>query len=133
MLSERENTSLVGRELQALPGLTILNQTNGDFNIQAPASLIPTIARMGSVEWVERSPVIVEYTMNLESDRNPEPTPSASPTPYVYTGFESGTKVMKFDAAYARGFHGEGQIVAVADTGIDSGDVTTLHQDLRKM
>ena len=130
-LAERELAHTVARELEALPNLKILSVTNGDFNIEAPASLVTTIAQMSSVEWIEKSPIIVSYSMPLLNDDAPTPTMSPSPAPYTFTGFESGAKVMNFDAAYARGFHGEGQTVAVADTGIDSGNLTTLHQDLR--
>ena len=46
------------------------------------------------------------------------------------TGFETGTKVMKFDAAWDIGFTGQNQIVGMADTGLDSGDISAIHPDL---
>ncbi|MBK7962781.1 MAG: S8 family serine peptidase [Bdellovibrionales bacterium] len=45
------------------------------------------------------------------------------------SGLESGTKIMNMDVAWALGFEGQGQTAAMADTGVDSGDVATLHQD----
>ncbi|WP_232275482.1 S8 family serine peptidase [Paenibacillus sp. 481] len=33
------------------------------------------------------------------------------------------------NGAWSKGFDGKGQVVAVADSGLDSGDLTTLHQD----
>lgn len=47
------------------------------------------------------------------------------------TGFESGTKIMKVDAAYAAGLNGAGQIIAFADTGLDTGDVSTILPDFK--
>ncbi|MES2962945.1 MAG: serine protease, partial [Bdellovibrionota bacterium] len=44
-------------------------------------------------------------------------------------GYESGTRVMKFDAAWARGLTGRNQIVGMADTGLDSGDAGNIHPD----
>ncbi|MES3037184.1 MAG: S8 family serine peptidase [Bdellovibrionota bacterium] len=47
------------------------------------------------------------------------------------TGSESGTKVMNFAKAYELGLTGKGQVVAMADTGLDSGDAATLHADVK--
>jgi serine protease AprX len=47
------------------------------------------------------------------------------------SGFETGTKVMKFDAAWAKGFTGKGQIAAYADTGLDVGDLSKIHPDFQ--
>lgn len=44
-------------------------------------------------------------------------------------GYETGTKVMNFDAAWALGLTGQNQIVGMADTGLDSGDTKAIHQD----
>jgi serine protease AprX len=44
-------------------------------------------------------------------------------------GYQSGTKVMDFEAAWAAGFTGKGQIASMADTGLDTGDMATIHPD----
>lgn len=44
-------------------------------------------------------------------------------------GFETGTKVMNFDAAWALGLTGQNQVVGMADTGLDSGDSRAIHPD----
>lgn len=44
-------------------------------------------------------------------------------------GFETGTKVMNFDAVWAQGLTGQNQVVGMADTGLDSGDSRAIHQD----
>lgn len=44
-------------------------------------------------------------------------------------GFETGTKVMNFGAAWAQGLTGQNQIAGMADTGLDSGDARAIHAD----
>lgn len=45
------------------------------------------------------------------------------------TGYETGTKVMNFDAMWALNITGQNQIAGMADSGLDSGDVKTIHTD----
>lgn len=45
------------------------------------------------------------------------------------TGFETGTRLMNFEAAWNQGFKGEGQIVAMGDTGLDKGETKNIHAD----
>jgi len=47
------------------------------------------------------------------------------------TGYESGTKILNVDAMHSQGINGQGQIVAVADTGLDSGNTATLIADFQ--
>lgn len=66
----------------------------------------------------------------------PQPTPAPTPPPpdgdySDLTGFESGTKIMNFDAAWRRGYKGRGQKIAFADTGFDRGEVETVHDDFK--
>ena len=46
-------------------------------------------------------------------------------------GYETGTKVMNFDAAWSLGLSGQNQIVGMADTGLDSGDSRAIHRDFQ--
>ncbi len=47
------------------------------------------------------------------------------------TGYESGVKIINAEALNSQGIRGEGQVVAVADTGLDSGDMSTLIPDFQ--
>lgn len=47
------------------------------------------------------------------------------------TGFETGTKVMGFETPWELGISGEGQVVGMADTGLDSGDTKAIHSDFQ--
>lgn len=81
------------------------------------------------VIWVER--FLPVKSMDLSANEMvgalDEPVPSAPST----TGFESGTKIMNVDSAYAAGITGAGQIIAVADTGLDSGNLNNLILDFQ--
>ncbi|MCB0351317.1 MAG: S8 family serine peptidase, partial [Bdellovibrionales bacterium] len=47
--------------------------------------------------------------------------------------YETGTKIMGFDKAWRAGFKGKGQIVAIADTGLDTGNKATLARDFSNL
>lgn len=94
-----------------------------DFTVRARKSQLEAIASIDEVEWIERAPVMIDLTLPMDpsdADRTP---------PAQLTGYESGTRLMGFEAAWARGFHGKGQIAAVGDSGLDSGKTETLHAD----
>ncbi len=44
-------------------------------------------------------------------------------------GSETGTQVMNFESAWQLDYHGQNQIVGMADTGLDSGDAGAIHGD----
>ncbi|MBK9294484.1 MAG: S8 family serine peptidase [Oligoflexia bacterium] len=47
------------------------------------------------------------------------------------TGYESGTKLMNFEEAHKLGYNGQGVIVGVTDTGLDTGSVEDIHTDFK--
>lgn len=89
------------------------------------------LADLDGVEWIQPAPEFKTMAYDLLPDNEvPEPNETMLGDYSDLSGFESGTKVMKFDLAHSRGFEGEGQIVAMADTGLDSGDTSTLKKDV---
>ena len=120
--------------------------------LEIPLNQIQKLADIEGVEWVEPLPEIQSMDFDVfNGDSNidgsttppPVPIPGASPAPtpppnvspigdYTdLTGYESGTKIMNFDAAYAKGLHGEGEVVGIADTGLDRGSLTDLLDDFK--
>ncbi len=83
------------------------------------------LASIAGVEHVQSSPRF--ETMHMKSLNEEGSVGSKENEPLV--GFESGTKVMGFDAAWAQGFTGKGQVAAFADTGLDVGDTAKIHTD----
>jgi serine protease AprX len=80
------------------------------------------LARHPDVVWVERYLPMSRMDMVLGAEGN---------SPGAPTGFESGTRILRAESAYAAGFTGQGQLVAFADTGLDSGDISTLIPDFQ--
>lgn len=89
-----------------------------------PRTDISGLAVLPGVEWIEPLPDVhhMDFDPGVKVMDN-KPRKSE-------TGYESGTKIMNLDAAWARGFKGSGQTAAMADTGLDSGDLGSLHKDL---
>lgn len=93
---------------------------------ESSVSTLWNLAARSDVLWIERYLELRPMDMNGEIVNAGEVGTSAS-----RTGYESGTKILNAEAAYAAGFNGAGQIVAFADTGLDSGDTSNIHQDFR--
>lgn len=117
----------VAREIARIPGLSIQWVRERDIMVNGTKALLSNIAAIDAVEWIQRAPVMVSFVLPME----PSDASGAHAESFAVTGYESGTKLMNFEAAWKRGFRGEGQIAAVADTGLDSGNPATLHADLK--
>ncbi len=116
------------REIPNISGATLFQAQTGGSRVAAhlsPAAIL-AVAALPSVEWMEEMTFYEPYIMPAAPSNRAD---GLRVPPPAYTGYETGTKLMNFDAAWARGYKGDGQIVAMADTGVDSGDVTTLHKD----
>lgn len=123
-LLDVESTSSLSGTLssQANKANDVTNAFHGkQFAILTRKHFIPQIAMLTGVEHLSTPPKIELYDFQ---------TSEVSDAPPSFTGYESGTKLMGFDAAYFQGFTGRGQILAMADTGVDSGDLQTLTPDL---
>ena len=97
--------------------------------VDLPLSKIRRLAKIGGIEHIQAYVQMQTFDEN-PFDENAESEVLAGDYSDL-NGFQSGTKVMKMDAAWALGFTGRGQIVAMADTGLDSGDVNNIHQDFK--
>ncbi|NQZ02758.1 MAG: S8 family serine peptidase [Bdellovibrionales bacterium] len=91
--------------------------------VKGPRLEVLALADLDQVQRVEQVLFVEPFVLPIrQEDRanNEEP---------AYTGFETGTRISQFEAAWSRGFDGRGQKVAVSDTGLDMGTVRTLHPD----
>ena len=113
-----------------LDGVTVVDSQERSLVLRAPLRALEAIARVEAVEWIQPQPTFESMVYNdgaLASETQPT---AGTPGDYSdLSGYESGTKVMNFDAAWARGFDGRGQVVGMGDTGLDSGDTATIHPD----
>jgi subtilisin family serine protease len=114
------------------PSLQVIEISGRALAVRMNQALIPSLAQQGGIEFVEPLNPMVPMHIDLAVDGV---TPAADPVPrgdYTdLTGFETGTRVMNFDAIWSQGFAGDGQIVGMADTGLDSGNPQTIHPDFQ--
>lgn len=115
----------IEHELSITTGDRIIRTGRRDILIETSPARLSEIANLDGVEWIQKMPIYTTFDFVTES----ADTNTAPPAGYQYTGHESGTKLIGFDAAWNRGYSGEGQVVAVADTGLDSGKVSAIHSD----
>jgi subtilisin family serine protease len=132
-LSFRDGASVT---IQLAPGAdkaSVLGALSGAADVgsglvtgSASVGTLWELASRPDVVWIER------YLPMRTFDVKPGElgvTPSTdSPT---RTGYESGVKILNVDSFYGKGLTGQGQVVAVADTGLDTGDTATLSADFQ--
>lgn len=112
--------------LQNLP-VQILEARGDALSLRVSRSVRMLIAQRAEVEhiqnWVQMIPLHFQMaTQDVGS----------SPMGGDYkdlTGYESGTKIMNFEPAWSQGFTGRGQIAAMADTGLDTGNMGSIASD----
>jgi serine protease AprX len=117
-------------EISKISGVTVVEAKGRYLSVQIPRRSLSDLAQIESVEWIQTQPVF--ETMVFDSNTPPDPNSGMGPQTGDYkdlSGTESGTAVMGFKDAWARGFTGRGQILSMADTGLDTGDAATIHPD----
>ena len=93
--------------------------------VMATKAELKSLASIAGVEHIQASPRFETLHMKtLDADGSVDVKENEP-----LTGYETGTKVMNFDAAWSQGFTGKGQVAAYADTGLDVGDMATIHPD----
>ena len=120
-----ESDSKAASEVASIGGVKVETVSGRSLAIFATRAAVEKIADVDAVEWIQRYPEVETLNAKLAEP----PVPGAQGDYSDLTGYESGTKIMNFDAAYARGFNGKGQIASMADTGLDTGDINNIHQD----
>ena len=121
-------------KLKSISGLNIQEKTGGAFIVSVPSASARDIAKLEGVEWVDIHRIHNIHKMDVQQFK-PHEDPFVSMVLDAegdlenLTGYESGTKLMKFEPAWKRGLTGKGQIVTVADTGLDTGKTETLNLD----
>lgn len=111
------------------PNVMVIDNSQKVLSVRMSQSLIPQVAEQTGVEFVQE---LVKFeTMNFVLDDG-DTGVSANQMKGDYTdltGYESGTKVMNMESVWGQGFYGAGQIVGMADTGLDTGNMTTIAAD----
>ncbi len=106
--------------------VSAINKTS--FILEIPINKIQSISQIEGVEWMEPFGEI-KFQAPQQEETFSQPPRTGDYTDL--TGYESGTKLMNLDAAWSKGFHGEGQVVGLADTGLDRGSTVNILDDFK--
>lgn len=107
--------------------LEVLEQMGRSLAVRMQAGLVADLLNITGVEYVQAVPVVEMMQIDLLDSAESE----ASPENHPLTGFESGTRLMGFESIWSQGYSGQGQTVAVADTGLDVGTTEDIHSDFQ--
>jgi subtilisin family serine protease len=113
-------TSDIAHKISELPKAVLHAATGTSIVVTIPRGQVKTVADLQGIEHVQ--PYLPMKPLHFEAEPDPILTPRASGDYTDLNGFETGTKVLNFDGAWAAGFTGRNQITAMADTGLDRGE-----------
>jgi serine protease AprX len=119
-------------------GVQVNEVSDGTIHIQATNNSLPRIASIEGVEWVSKKsqmelksfviPSNETSSHQIETSLRPDTLLGAGDFSDI-SGYESGTKVMGFEKAWNNNIYGSNQIVGISDTGLDTGNKSTLARD----
>lgn len=128
-LSEQDLSSVIN-SIQALDSSAQVVDAAGRVAVvKLRETSISQLAKVRGVEFVQKAEPMTPFHMVFDGENDLPAVPQARGDYTDLTGTETGTSLMGFAAAWAQGLTGRGQIVAMADTGLDSGEAGTLHPD----
>lgn len=123
-------TEQVAAKIAALNPQVMLQVVDGKSILaMIPRGSVMAVAAVSGVEHVQPNPQFESLHFAMDKDITGSVVATAAGDYTDLKGDETGTRVMKFDAAWSQGFTGRGQTVSMADTGLDSGNISTIHQD----
>lgn len=125
--SESEKIAL---KMEALDPQVIVEVAEGKSIVAfIPRGLVQAVAGLTGVEHIQPMPEIQSFHFAMDQDLSSDVSAKSAGDYTDLVGNESGTQLMNFDAAWSLGYTGKGQIVSMADTGLDSGNSANIHQD----
>ena len=132
ILSAFKNDDLVSilAQVQKIdPQARVLLTQDRTIMLQAALAKVAQFSSIAGVEFVQKAEEITPLAMDLGENLGAAVT---APGDYSdLNGYETGTKVMNFDVAWSQGYRGQGQIVSMADTGLDTGSLSTVAADFK--
>lgn len=118
----------LNEQLSAMNNVDVKAASGKNLLVELRASSLPLVSALNGIEWIHPATDFktMDFNVDLAQDKTIGTISQAAPT---YTGYESGTKIMNMGDAWRRGYTGKGQIGAMVDTGLDTGDLKSLHAD----
>jgi subtilisin family serine protease len=95
--------------------------------VTAPRGMVANIANVSGVEHVQPNQKMQLF--HFEVGAGGIVSAQTAGDYSDINGTETGTKSMNFDGAWAMGFTGKNQIASMSDTGLDTGDMSSLASD----
>lgn len=114
--------------LENLDRMQVYEAEGNTLILEASHAQIFKLAGLPGVEHIQPLPQFKTMDFDLE---NPElaTLPKKGGDYSDLDGSESGTRVMNFSEAWAKGFTGRNQVASMSDTGLDTGDTKAIHTD----
>lgn len=126
-LFPHEDSRDVVARLRRIHGVRLDVDAGRSILATVPRESLDAIASIEGIEWIQQNTPMQLFHMGDDEFKNMAEKGAGDYSDL--SGYESGTKLMKFESAYQRGFDGRGQTVSMADTGLDVGDVDTIAAD----
>lgn len=125
-----EDMKKVLSDLQAMNQVKVFSAQNNIVVLRAPREIAYVLAGKSEIEHVE--PYLEVKPLHMAFGTSQQDVNVHAAGDYTdLTGFETGTKVMNFDALWAQGFTGKGQTASMADTGLDNGNLATISGEFK--
>ncbi len=125
----------LSKQVESYRDTQLISYSDRDLMIETSTEQLGRLAQQASIEWIEEIPVFLplDYIIN-PADLPTQPNANGkddTTTPPALTGFESGNRIIGLEAAWKRGYTGKGETAGIADTGVDKGSITDIHEDLK--
>ena len=128
---EADAPSVIAGMQKLSQDVQILMSQGSSILANVPQEIVLNVADLVGIEHIQPYVEIKVWNgFDLMEDANLA-TPSEVGDYSDINGAEDGTRVMNFSTAWSAGLNGQGQIVAIADTGFDTGDTATIIEDLK--
>lgn len=121
-----ESLDTMVTQIQTIAGARVIESGGSSIVVEIPRVSVDAVSRLTGVEWVQPNPHFELFDAKLMDE------PAAGGPSGDYTdlsGYESGHHLINVESAWEAGLTGKGQIASMADTGLDKGDIATIHQD----
>lgn len=116
--------------LRRQTAVQIMDAHSKDFVLKIAKEIRLDLALRSEVEFIQ--PFTPMKPMHMTFEQEAFSNSQALSGDYSdLNGFETGTKVMNFATLWAQGYTGRGQIGAMADTGLDNGQVDNIFADFK--
>jgi subtilisin family serine protease len=111
---------------QLSKNMEVVSHDQRSLLVKAFRHQLKSLASQPGVEHIQVAPRFESLHMKSLNQKGLQPLNETTPS-----GFETGTKVMNFESAWNQGLSGQDQVVAFADTGLDTGDSNSIHPDFK--